>query len=77
MKDKMTEEVVLSYESKKIKAYGATYGAGISPEAVPDLLKALVDVAAYEERCRARSNPMISEKWYNQIKAAIEKAQIK
>jgi len=40
----------LSYSGKKIKAYGATYGAGINPEAVPELLNALEELSGFCER---------------------------
>lgn len=42
--------------------------------AAPELLEALQHIAEYEERGRAKGEPRISEKWYNEVKAAIKKA---
>ena len=63
-------------QEKLSKAYSLTYGQNINPEAVPDMLQAIIDVVAYEERCRAKSSPSISEKWFRQLKTALKKAKL-
>lgn len=67
---------------KAILAYNSTYGAGICPEAVPDLLKALKDILSYAENHQDRgpagggwkSNELI--KSILNAEAAIEKAKL-
>lgn len=42
--------------------------------AAPDLLEALQDIVAYENRCRAKGDPAISDHWLDKCTDAIKKA---
>lgn len=54
-----------------VSAINNTYGAGINPEAVPDMLKALNDILPYLEAKGTNGNH-----WVNQIKESINKSKL-
>lgn len=54
-----------------VSAINNTYGAGINPEAITDLLKAAQDFVSKVEEGKAKSKES-----YSKFKAAIEKAKL-
>jgi hypothetical protein len=72
--DKVNKEMV----NKLQAAYSSTYGAGIDPEAVRDLLECLKNIVSVAvDRWRPLPANSYEKKCLNEARSAIEKATIK
>ncbi|MCT4238498.1 hypothetical protein HZP42_19670 [Elizabethkingia anophelis] len=74
-------ELYFSLERKQFETFKNTKNQNPSfwLEPVPDhseeMLEMLEDLIGYEDRCRAKGNPMIGQGWYDKAKKIINKVK--